>query len=43
MDNNYTVSSLLPFINEEEVSYYADLKTEKLMRIPWNGFRFWKV
>ena len=30
MDNNYTVSSLLPFINEGEVSYYADLETEKL-------------
>lgn len=30
MGNNYTVSSLLPFINEGEVSYYADLETEKL-------------
>lgn len=30
MDNNYGVSCLLPFINENEISYYANLKTEKL-------------
>ena len=30
MDNNYVVSSLLPFIDEGEVSYYAELETEAL-------------
>lgn len=30
MDNSYTTSCLLPFINEGEVSYYADLEVDKL-------------
>ena len=30
MDNNFMVSALLPFISEDEVSYYADLDIEKL-------------
>lgn len=30
MENNYIVSSLLPFINEEDIPYYAELDTEKL-------------
>lgn len=30
MDNSYTTSCLLPFINEGEVSYYADLEMDKL-------------
>lgn len=30
MENNYIVSSLLPFINEGEIPYYAKLETEKL-------------
>ena len=30
MKNNNIVSSLLPFIKEEEVPYYAELEAEKL-------------
>ena len=30
MDNNFMVSALLPFINKDEISYYADLEIEKL-------------
>lgn len=30
MDNNFMVAALMPFIGNDEVSYYADLEIEKL-------------
>lgn len=33
MDNNFMLVALLPFISDDEVSYYADLEVEELTDI----------